>query len=116
VVTRPWRDAEDDAGEDRSLVCSVCQLRITDESLRVERAGAHDHVFVNPGGYVHRVRCFAAATGVSEQGTPATAFSWFPGYSWQILHCASCNVHIGWRFRGGDDTFYGFVAERLVER
>jgi hypothetical protein len=119
-VTKPWRDSETDAGEgggvDRELVCSVCAARITNEQHRTERAGAHEHTFANPYGIVHRVRCFAAASGLSELGVPETAFTWFPGYSWQIAHCASCQVHIGWIFRCAGDLFYGLVADRLVER
>jgi len=115
-VTRPWADTDAVAGDARELVCSVCGQRITDEEHGTERAGAHEHQFVNPGGFLHRVRCFAAASGVAEIGSPETAFSWFPGYSWQVLECSACRVHIGWRFRGAGDTFYGLVAERLVER
>lgn len=115
-MTRPWRDAEDETGEAKALVCSVCAQRITDEALRTERSGAHEHTFVNPGGFVHRVRCFAAASGVAERGEPSRAFSWFPGYTWQILHCSRCDVHIGWLYRAPGDVFYGLVAERLVER
>ncbi len=115
-MTRPWRDAEEDAAGPRALHCSVCGARITDDAHRTERGGAHEHTFVNPGGFVHRVRCFTFAEGVAEVGAPETAFTWFPGTSWQILDCARCRVHIGWRFRGDGDTFWGLVADRLVER
>ena len=115
-MTRPWRDTDDDAAEDRHLVCSICELRITDEAHAIAKGGAHEHTFVNPGGFVHRVRCFAAASGVREQGAPAHAFSWFPGYSWQIVHCAGCDEHLGWIYRCDGDRFWGLVADRLVER
>ena len=110
-MTKPWRDAED--VEAKPLRCTVCANPITDERHRVERGGAHEHTFVNPHGFVHHVRCFGLAAGVAEMGEPETAFSWFPGYSWQILDCANCRIHIGWRFRG-PDAFYGLVAERLI--
>ena len=113
-MTKPWRDAEDEVA--RRLVCSVCEAPITDEAHRAERAGAHEHTFVNPHGIVHRVRCFAAASGLAHVGAPETAFTWFPGYSWQISDCARCRVHIGWIYRCADDTFFGLVADRLVER
>lgn len=115
-MTEPWRDAEDDAGEDRALVCTVCEQRITDESHRTEKGGGHEHTFVNPGGFVHRVRCFAAASGVAAIGAAESAFSWFPGYTWQVLDCSRCRVHIGWVFRCAGDGFYGLVADRLKER
>jgi hypothetical protein len=31
-------------------------------------------------------------------GEKVAEHSWFPGYSWQILICAKCKAHIGWRF------------------
>lgn len=113
-MTKPWRSTDDDTG-DHALVCSVCGAAITDERHRVERGGGHEHTFANPHGFVHHVRCFGFAESVAEIGAPETAFSWFPGYAWQILDCARCRVHIGWRFRGGED-FYGLIAERLVAR
>ena len=56
-----------------------------------------------------------AKEAAGELGVPEAAFSWFPGYSWQILDCARCRVLIGWRFRCADDSFYGLIADRLVE-
>jgi hypothetical protein len=114
-VTRPSQDAELGAADPRALVCTVCRARITDEAHRIERAGAHAHTFANPHGFVHHVRCFAAASGLAEVGAAESAFSWFPGYTWQIADCAACRVHIGWVFRCAGDVFYGLVAERLRE-
>ncbi len=116
MVTRPWRDAEQDDADDPELRCSLCDQPVTRAAAAIDKAGAHEHTFVNPGGFVHRVRCFVAAHGVAELGAPESAFSWFPGYSWQILVCARCREHIGWLFRCADDRFYGLVATRLVER
>jgi hypothetical protein len=97
----------------RPLVCSACERAITDEEHAVERGGAHAHTFVNPHGIVHEVRCFARATGVTATSGMETAFTWFPGYAWQILDCRGCGGHLGWRFRCGGDAFYGLVAGRL---
>lgn len=114
-MTAPWRDSEL-GNDERVLVCSVCAAPVTDDAQRTERGGAHEHTFANPHGFVHRVRCFAAAGGLAPVGGQETAFSWFPGYTWQIVDCARCRVHIGWIFRAGADVFFGLVAERLVER
>ncbi len=101
-------------GGDRPLVCSVCRQPITDERDAIEQGGAHAHVFVNPGGFDHQVRCFGFARGLAELGAPEGYFSWFPGYTWQIVDCARCRVHIGWRYRCADDGFWGLIAGRLV--
>ena len=114
--TRRSRPEEGGPSDDDDLLCASCEHRITSASLRVERGGGHEHTFVNPGGFVHRVRCFAAASGIAPIGPAEHTFSWFPGYTWQVLECSRCRVHIGWIFRCAGDTFYGFVADRLVER
>jgi hypothetical protein len=85
------------------LVCATCGRRITHDDHRVAINGAHEHTFVNPGGFVHVVGCFAAATGLAYVGDPQSAFSWFPGFRWQIAACGGCGVHLGWIFRAAAD-------------
>jgi hypothetical protein len=96
------------------LVCSICERAITDEAHAVERGGAHAHTFANPFGIVHRLRCFASATGVVATTAPSSEFTWFPGFTWVILACRGCSGFIGWRYRCGRDTFYGLLADRLI--
>ena len=47
------------------LVCATCARRITHDDHRIAVNGAHEHTFVNPGGFVHVVGCFAAASGLA---------------------------------------------------
>lgn len=100
-------------GSHRPLVCSVCEHRITDDAYRVERGGAHQHTFVNPGGFMYHVACFSIATGISYRGAPESAFSWFPGHTWQIAACSSCGTQLGWRFHANHDDFYGFIVTAI---
>lgn len=116
IVAAP---AADDATLDRSrgpaeLVCAACRRRITDDDHRIAVAGAHEYTFVNPGGFVHRLGCFGVATGLSFFGATETAFSWFPGFSWQLAHCATCATHLGWIYRCAGDSFHGLLLARLV--
>ena len=104
---------DDDVGGHAALVCAACGQRITDDAHRIEKAGSHEHTFVNPGGFVHHIGCFGFATGCSYLGAPETSFSWFPGYSWQIAHCSNCRAHLGWIFRAKDDRFHGLRVEAL---
>jgi hypothetical protein len=107
------RDADDTGGRG-PLVCAACGQRITDDAHRVERGGAHEHTFVNPGGIVHTIGCFAVATGCSYRGDPETAFSWFPGFRWQVATCSACYAHLGWLFRGErGDSFHGLIVEAI---
>lgn len=106
-------DVDDDIGGHGPLVCASCGQRITDDDHRIERGGGHEHSFVNPGGFVHHIACFGVATGCSYRGEPETAFSWFPGFSWQIAECGACHAHLGWLFRSHDDSFHGFIVSAL---
>jgi hypothetical protein len=105
--------AAEGTGERGALVCVVCERRITDDAYRVERAGAHEHTFVNPGGFMHRIGCFAVATGCAYLGAPETAFSWFPGFTWQIASCGGCRAHLGWIFRAPNESFHGLLVDAL---
>jgi hypothetical protein len=98
---------------DDSLRCAVCDHRITDRSYRSEMAGAHEHTFVNPAGFTFRVGCFIAAPGARHTGSPSEAFSWFPGWKWQIAICGRCYAHVGWIFRCGGEQFHGLIVTAL---
>jgi hypothetical protein len=107
-------DEDDDVGGDHALVCARCRHRITDEAYRIEHGGSHEHTFVNPGGYVHHLGCFALAPGVVHVGEPDPHFSWFPGWTWQIAECARCRVHIGWIYRCAGEQFHGLLVALLA--
>ena len=106
------RDATTDA-DPPSIRCASCDHRITEESYRIEIAGAHEHTFVNPHGIVHHIGCFVHAPGCAYTGTTETAFSWFPGWSWQVAACARCRVHLGWIYRNAGEQFHGLIVAAL---
>jgi len=109
------RTEDDSADRDRPLKCAACGHRITDEAYGIERGGGHAHSFVNPGGYVHHIRCFLIAPGCVHMGEPETEMTWFPGFTWQLAVCGSCRDHLGWLFRSKGDQFHGLIAAKLVE-
>lgn len=98
---------------DRPLCCTACGHRISDDAYRIEVNGAHEHTFVNPGAVVYTLGCFVAAPGCAHVGVPETAFTWFPGFAWQVAVCARCRAHLGWSYRGAGDPFYGLVLAAL---
>jgi len=78
-------------------------------------AGAHVHVFTNPGGFRYEIALFTQADCVSH-GPASTDFTWFAGYAWRLALCANCHVHLGWRYhRTGSADFYGLIRNRLAE-
>ncbi len=101
------------ATDDHELVCAACAHPITRDDYRIEMAGAHEHTYVNPHGIVHHLGCFALAPGCAHAGTPETAFSWFPGWSWQIAQCARCRTHLGWLYRNAGEQFHGLIVAAL---
>ena len=101
------------AGEASALVCVACGHRITDDASRITMSGAHEHTFVNPGGFVHHLGCFHPALGCAHVGPTEAAFSWFPGWTWQIAVCASCRAHVGWIYRNAGEQFHGLVLAAL---
>ena len=94
-------------------MCATCGQRITDDVHRIEMNGAHEHTFVNPHGFAFVVGCFAVATGCSYLGGTETAFSWFPGFSWQIAACRRCRSHLGWIFRTAGEQFHGLITTAI---
>lgn len=89
---------------------------ITSKEERTTVAGAHEHTFANPHGYVFRVGCYSAAPGCIGFGQVSTEFPWFAGYAWQVALCSKCTEHIGWRFTSRDHIFLGLIVSKLVER
>lgn len=107
VLTRPAPEA--------MLRCRRCDHGVAPPSARVARAGAHVHTRINPGGWVHSFGCFAEAPGCVPVGPATTEHTWFAGYAWRVALCGGCGEHLGWRFEGAGDAFWGLILERLRE-
>lgn len=107
---------ENDTGHGgRKLVCKMCRSVITRRDLGMAVNGSHTHVFFNPYGMVFELGCFASAKNVVPAGTKSDEFTWFPGYSWQVVACTGCASQLGWRYTGSDGGFYGLILTALVE-
>lgn len=98
----------------RSIRCTNCGTILATEADATSVGGQHAHTFINPQGYIYRIRCFASVRNVRPIGTPSSEFTWFTGHSWLILNCAGCFCHVGWRF-DSSSSFYALVADRLAE-
>ena len=109
--SNPARDSTD-AGDD-ALRCAICEHRISEPAYRIEMSDAHEHTFVNPAGVVHHIGCFAAAPGCAHVGATEEAFSWFPGWKWQVAICGRCHTHVGWIFRCAGSQFHGLILAAL---
>ena len=108
----------DEAGE-RGIVCRGCQAEISRRRfVFAAREGRSVHVFPNPLGVMQEIVTVRRVIAVVSEGAPTTDFTWFSGRAWTVAYCASCRVHLGWRFdsvaSGGTDAFYGLLVARLA--
>jgi len=102
------------SGDEEWLVCAVCSNRITNISNKIKINSSHEHTFTNPHGLLFNILCFNNAIGCIESGFSTNEFTWFQGYSWQIVLCSSCRVHLGWKYTKGDAYFYGLIKDLLI--
>lgn len=100
-------------GHERVIICKSCGHMITSESAKIMVNNSHVHTFMNPSGIVYTFGCFQDAPGIIAAGIATSEYTWFPGYSWQILICANCREHLGWMFRNGD-TFFALIVGKLT--
>ncbi len=109
---------EDEAVDEpqKGLFCSVCRYFITGSDKKIVVNGSHLHAFANPQGIIFEIGIFSKAPGCGHIGLPTDKWSWFSGFSWQIVICRSCLTHLGWVYISGDSVanFYGLIMERLV--
>jgi hypothetical protein len=113
--SRTLEDGEEEAGREKVLVCRQCGKHITDEAWRTSIDGGHRHTFANPHGHVYDIGCFESAAGCAGVGPVSDEFTWFKGYSWQVVICMGCMTHLGWFFlSSGQHHFYGLILDRLV--
>lgn len=113
---RPPEPGDADApfkDDEQAILCRACGVVITHRNQALRVNDRHRHAFFNRAGIAFEVRCFRRAQGLAPSGEPSLAFTWFPGYSWQILLCAACRTHLGWLF-ANSDRFYGLIATRIT--
>jgi hypothetical protein len=112
--TRPEAEPAPVDSPEPVIVCRVCGFAICHPDDAITVAGAHRHTFANPHGIVFEIGCFGNAPGCARVGAATDDFTWFAGYRWRIALCAGCHEHLGWRFEGAGDSFYGLILDRLV--
>ena len=98
---------------DRAILCGSCGAEITSDEHRIDVDGKFEHTFANPAGILYTIGCFDEAPGCGAFGEETDEFTWFPGYTWQIVLCRDCSSHLGWRYWSSDREFYGLILARL---
>jgi len=103
------------------LVCASCNQEVSDTgaifTVASERA---TRVFANPYGHLHEIMTLLYAHSVTVVGPPTTAFTWYPGYAWEVTYCGQCKTHLGWSFGAmapdaEPSRFWGLLKKALVQ-
>jgi hypothetical protein len=116
AVARPGAlDLED---PEAAWHCAVCDLEISGARHAFGmRASGSTQVFPNPLGQMKVIVTVKAATNWVGVGGPTADFTWFDGYTWQVIVCAGCRAHLGWRYEAEvglePPTFFGLLADAL---
>ena len=87
---------------ERPIRCKQCGERITTISslFTIDGAEGTTGAYVNQYGIVHQTQTVRTvdADHVFCVGNRESRDSWFNGYTWTIMHCATCAAHLGWKF------------------
>ena len=87
---------------ERPIRCKQCGETITTISSLFTIGGAEGTTgaYVNEYGIVHQTQTVRTvnADHVFCVGNRESRDSWFHGYTWTIMHCATCGNHLGWKF------------------
>ena len=107
------RELEDE--DENRILCARCFVVLTHKDQRLEIQGGHTHIFSNPAGHVFEIGCFEDIEGCGLVGPATDEFTWFRGYRWRVVVCASCLTHLGWLFAapGNGHRFAGLILDRL---
>jgi hypothetical protein len=100
-------------------LCASCRKHISDAShLMTIQGDTPYHFFANPEGVLFEIVTLSWCHNLRDGSPAVRQDTWFPGYAWTVQYCSGCQVHMGWRYDGGDRepaTFYGIVRDRLIE-
>lgn len=103
------------AKESKSIVYAHCLFKITSPEFLFFVDGLHVYHFTNPVGNSFQIRLFSKASGCKEEGSPSLEYTWFPNFAWNFALCANCNRHLGWKYHSEWKTFFGLIANQIIE-
>ncbi|RDD42130.1 Protein cereblon-like protein [Trichoplax sp. H2] len=112
IFSITWLNAKDFPIE--IILCRHCGFELTNSSAvinvatdKADRTINHTKLgntsinvqkFLNPNGQPFNVFTVKDAN-VKQVTEPIDQFSWFPGYSWTVVSCPKCGIHLGWLFK-----------------
>ena len=101
--------------KDIHYLCKFCKTKITSAKHKIKINGKFKHVCANPHGLIFELGCFSDGKNFIPTGEPTKDFTWFSGYAWQVIVCATCLSHLGWLYTALNSSFLGLILTNLIE-
>jgi hypothetical protein len=105
----------------RLYSCRQCGVPVAHGDQEIQILGRPAcTTYTNPLGIACTIVTFSTATNLNEAPDATTEDTWFEGYGWRSVACASCGAHLGWRYEATDPglsprAFYGLLVLALRE-
>jgi len=106
-------ETQSEEDEEQAILCSHCEHEVTSRRHKTSVQGGFEHSCANPAGVLYQIGCFEEAPGCGATGSESSEFTWFDGYTWQVVICRGCSTHLGWRYRSSEHVFFGLILPRL---
>lgn len=99
------------------FVCKICKNTISQQHCLFSIQGNTPyHTFYNPNHHRFDIMILSHCQSLLDLSPPSLEYTWFAGYTWVILCCASCYEHLGWRFENAEkhlQQFFGMIQDKL---
>jgi hypothetical protein len=103
----------------RPLACRGCGTRIASEADAISVGGRPRRTtHTNPIGALCEVLTVETAGNLRLAPERSEAHTWFEGYAWRVMDCATCGAQLGWRYEAVREglepkTFYGLLMDAV---
>ena len=107
-----------------AYACRGCGTRLASDADCISVGGRPIRAaFVNPAGVTCEILTMASVENLAHAVVSTEEETWFEGYAWRPVACATCEAHLGWRYEAADSSatppdFYGILVAattRIVE-
>ncbi len=99
-----------------TIACRLCGARIASEDDLMQVLGRPvQAAYVNPLGLACEIVTLGRATNIAGADVSTGEHTWFEGYAWRPVACASCGQHLGWRYEASSphlapQAFFGLLV------
>ena len=102
------------------ISCRNCGTKVASEKDLFSAMGRPARAtYVNPLGLACEIITVRRAAGLVAGAFSSEEHTWFEGFAWRPVACASCQAHLGWRYEASAPgleprVFYGLLIPALA--